>query len=79
MRPVEFGEAVPAATRFTLFSTDKPERPFTLITFLIDRFRVSLLTSRAAFPATKSKTACRAEGLPEAGRRQNAFTDPSAN
>ena len=36
MRPVEFGEAVPAATRFTLFSTDKPERPFTLITFLID-------------------------------------------
>jgi len=27
----------------------------------------------------KSKTACRAEGFPEAGGRQNSFTDSPAN
>jgi hypothetical protein len=36
MRPVEFGEAVPAGTRLTLFFADKPDRLFTVITFLID-------------------------------------------
>jgi hypothetical protein len=36
MRPVEFGEPVPAGTRLTLFSDDKPDRLFTVITFLID-------------------------------------------
>ncbi|HEY4813448.1 MAG TPA: hypothetical protein VIH58_02160 [Chthoniobacterales bacterium] len=33
------------------------------------------LSSRLAFLPTKSKTACRAEGLPEAGEKQNAFAD----
>jgi hypothetical protein len=37
MRPVEFGEAVPAGTRLTLFSADRPDRFFTVITFCIDR------------------------------------------
>jgi hypothetical protein len=37
MRPVEFGEAVPAGTRLTLFSADKPGRHFTVITFLMDK------------------------------------------
>jgi hypothetical protein len=37
MRPVEFGEAVPARTRLTLFSGDKPDRLFTVITFCIDK------------------------------------------
>jgi hypothetical protein len=36
MRAVEFGEAVAPGTRLTLFSHDKPERHFTVITFLID-------------------------------------------
>jgi hypothetical protein len=36
MRPVEFGEAAPAGTRLTLFSADKPDRHFTVVTFLID-------------------------------------------
>ena len=36
MRPVEFGGAVAAGTRLTLFSDDKPDRLFTVITFLID-------------------------------------------
>jgi hypothetical protein len=37
MRPVEFCEAVPAGTRLTLFSADKPDRHFTVITFCIDK------------------------------------------
>jgi hypothetical protein len=37
MRPVEFGEALAPGTRLTLFSDDKPNRFFTVITFLIDK------------------------------------------
>jgi hypothetical protein len=37
MRPVEFGEALATGTRLTLFSDDKPDRVFTVITFLIDK------------------------------------------
>ena len=37
MRPVEFGEAVSAGTRLTLFSPDKPDRFFTVMTFLVDK------------------------------------------
>jgi hypothetical protein len=36
MRPVQFGEALSPGTRLTLFSHDKPERPFTVIKFWID-------------------------------------------
>ena len=36
MRPVGFGEALAPGTRLTLFSDDKPDRHFTVITFLID-------------------------------------------
>jgi hypothetical protein len=36
MRQVEFGEALATGTRLTLFSEDKPDRLFTVITFLID-------------------------------------------
>jgi len=37
MRPVAFGEALPAGTRLTLFSADKPDRFFTVIKFWIDK------------------------------------------
>jgi len=36
MRPVEFSEALAAGTRLTLFSADKPDRHFTVVTFLMD-------------------------------------------
>ena len=36
MRPVEFREALPAGTRLTLFSADKPDRFFTVIKFWMD-------------------------------------------
>ena len=37
MRPVEFGEALPARTRLTLFSDDMPDRFFTVIKFWMDK------------------------------------------
>jgi len=36
MRPVAFGEALPAGTRLILFSDDKPDRFFTVIKFWMD-------------------------------------------
>jgi hypothetical protein len=36
MSPVEFGEALAAGTRLTLFSDDKPDRFFTVIKFWMD-------------------------------------------
>jgi len=36
MRPIEFGEALAAGTRLTLFSDDKPDRFFTVIKFWMD-------------------------------------------
>jgi hypothetical protein len=36
MRPVEFGEAIAAASRLTLVSNDKPDRFFTVIKFWMD-------------------------------------------
>ncbi len=36
MRPIAFGESLPAGTRLTLFSDDKPNRFFTVIKFRMD-------------------------------------------
>jgi hypothetical protein len=36
MRPVEFGENLPAGTKLTLFSEDKPDRFFTVLEFTLD-------------------------------------------
>jgi hypothetical protein len=75
MRPVAFGEALSAGTRLTLFSDDKPDRFFTVIKFCMDKTSGVALEVNTGVPPTRSKTACRAEGLPEAGGRQDAFTD----
>jgi hypothetical protein len=37
MRPVAFGEALPAGTRLTLLSDDKPDRFFTVIKSWMDK------------------------------------------
>jgi hypothetical protein len=37
VRPVAFGEALPAETRLTLFSDEKPDRLFTVIKFWMDK------------------------------------------
>jgi hypothetical protein len=56
MRPVEFGEAVPAGTRLILFSDDKPDLLFTVITFWIDKVSGVALVLETGVPAIKSKT-----------------------
>jgi hypothetical protein len=50
MRPVEFGEAVPTGTRLTLFSQDKPDRLFRVITFLIDKVSGVALDLKTGLP-----------------------------
>src|ERR1700752_1946659 len=50
MRPVAFGEAVPAGTRLTLFSADKPDRHFTVITFLMDKISGVMLALGPGVP-----------------------------
>jgi hypothetical protein len=49
MRPVAFGQALPAGTRLTLFSDDKPDRFFTVIKFWMDETSGVALDSRPAF------------------------------
>ncbi len=56
MRPVAFGEALPAGTRLTLFSDDKPDRFFTVIKFWMDATSGVTLRSGLAFLLIKSKT-----------------------
>ena len=50
MRPVEFGEALAAGTRLVLFSDDKPDRLFTVITFLIDAISGVALDLQSGVP-----------------------------
>ena len=51
MRPVEFGEAIPAGTRLTLFSADKPDRLFTVITFWVDKVSGVALDLKTGVPS----------------------------
>ena len=50
MRPVEFGEAFPTGTRLTLFSADKPDRYFTVVTFLMDKISGVMLDLETGVP-----------------------------
>jgi hypothetical protein len=50
MRPVAFGEALPARTRLTLFSDDKPERFFTVIKFWMDNTSGVALALKTGVP-----------------------------
>ena len=50
MRPVEFGEALAAGTRLILFSDDKPDRLFTVVTFLIDKISGVALDLQSGVP-----------------------------
>jgi hypothetical protein len=50
MRPVEFGETLPAGTRLTLFSDDKPDRFFTIIKFWMDETSGVALALRGGVP-----------------------------
>jgi hypothetical protein len=51
MRPVAFREALPAGTRLTLFSDDKPDRFFTVIKFWIDETSGVALALKTGVPS----------------------------
>ena len=50
MRPVAFGEALPADTRLTLFSDDKPDRFFAVIKFWMDETSGVALALKTGVP-----------------------------
>jgi hypothetical protein len=50
MRPVAFGEALPAGTRLTLFLDDKPDRFLTIIKFWMDETSGIALALRGGVP-----------------------------
>jgi hypothetical protein len=51
MRPVAFGEPLPAGTRLTLFSDDKPDRFFTIIKFWMDATSGIALALKTGVPS----------------------------
>ena len=51
MRPVAFGEPLPAGTRLTLFSSDKPDRFFTVINFCMDKTSGVALDLKTGVPS----------------------------
>ena len=51
MRRVAFGEALPAGTRLTLFSNDKPDRFFTVIKFWMDATSGVALALKTGVPS----------------------------
>jgi hypothetical protein len=50
MRPVAFGEPLPAGTRLAVFSDDKPDRFFTIIKFWMDETSGIALALRGSVP-----------------------------
>jgi hypothetical protein len=59
MRPVAFGEAVPAGTRLILFSDEKPDRFFTVIKFWMDSTSGAALELKTGVPTYQVE-----DGLP---------------
>jgi len=59
MRPVSFGEALPAGSRVTLFSNDKPDRFFTVVKFWIDKTSGVALDLKTGVPSYQVE-----DGLP---------------
>ncbi len=53
MRPVAFGEALPAGPRLTLFSDDKPDRFFTVIKFWMDKTSGVALALKTGVPSSQ--------------------------
>jgi hypothetical protein len=55
IRPVAFGEALPAGTRLTLFSDDKPDRFFTVIKFWMDETSGVALALKTGVPTYEGR------------------------
>jgi hypothetical protein len=65
MRPIEFGEAVSAGTRLILFSTDEPDRLFTVMKFWIDNVSGVALDLKIGVPCYQVE-----DGLPRRRREE---------
>jgi hypothetical protein len=59
VRPVSFGEPLPAETRLTLFSNDKPDRFFTVVKFWMDKTSGVALDLKTGVPTYQVE-----DGLP---------------
>jgi hypothetical protein len=79
MRPIAFVEALPAGTRLTLFSDDKPDRFFTVIKFWLDATSGVALDLKTGVPTYQVEEGLPRRRLPEAGGRQNSFTASRAD
>jgi hypothetical protein len=63
--PVAFGEALPAGTRLTLFSNDKPDRFSTVIKFWMDKTSCVALDVKTGVPSYQIE-----DGLPRRRREE---------
>jgi hypothetical protein len=80
--PVQFGEALAAGTRLTLFSGDKPDRLFTVITFLIDAVSCVALNLKTGIPCYQVEDGLPRRSLGGGGRKAEliySFTCQSKN
>jgi hypothetical protein len=78
MRPVAFGEALPAGTRLTLVSDDKPHCFFTAIRSWMDATSGVALDLEVGIPNYQVEDGMPRRRLAGGGGRQDAFTDSRA-
>jgi hypothetical protein len=70
MRPVAFGEALPAGTRLTLFSDDKPDRFFIVIKFWLDETLGVALELKTGVPTFQVEDGLPRRRLAGGGRKE---------
>jgi hypothetical protein len=70
MRPVAFGESLPAGTRLTLFSDDKPDHFFTVTTFRSIETSGVALVLRGGVPTYQVEDGLPRRSFAEVGGRQ---------
>ena len=73
--PVAFGEALPAGTRLTLFSDDKPELFFTVIKFWMDKSSGVALALKTGVPSYQVEDGLPRRRLARGGRKAERFAD----
>jgi len=78
MRPVAFGEALPAGTRLSLFSDDKPDRFFTVIKFWMDETLGVALALKDGVPTYQVEDGGSTEFPEVLPRRRSASVGPTA-
>ena len=70
MRPIAFGEPLPAETRLTLFSYDKPDRLFAIIKFWMDKTSGVALDLKTGVPTYQVEDGLPRRRLAGGGRKE---------